>query len=380
MAVITERKEVKTKRKDYSKGNKKSKQSKTIILSFFILSIIVSSGCLDTNLFESSTTYEESPIQISYDFTYGYNVNLTGSGEATVLYQEYLPQSKEGVMYSIDVTPHQYQQKEYNTNKLITWNQSIQDEYNQSYFIGFSILQNPIIIADLTGENALTINEIHTLHPDITATYCHSLGNETQTIIDPENPLLSTLAQSLNENAGDSNAFIIGKQLFAWLKNHTSYEKHKRYQPQAAITTYETGVGDCDDLTYLYLSLCKAAGIPSRYIKGYLVSNNSAVPHVWAEIFVGTSVSQTGWIPVECAGTGSSTSEIHNNYGIEDVQHIRLCIDDGTNETFQNLTNPLQIRYEQSLDVNINRVEIISNYTVLSTKQLTIKNNQRSYE
>src|SRR6056297_501587 len=103
MAVITERKEVKAKRKDYSKGNKKSKQTKTIILSFFILSIIVSSGCLDTPLFESSTTYEESPIQISYDFTYGYNVNLTGFGEATVLYQEYLPQSKEGILHSIDV-------------------------------------------------------------------------------------------------------------------------------------------------------------------------------------------------------------------------------------------------------------------------------------
>ncbi len=380
MAVITERKEVKQKRKDYLKGNIKSKRNQTILLSFFILSITVSSGCLETNLFESSTTYEESPVQITYDFTYGYTINLTGMGEANVFYQEYLPQSKEGIIYSVDIIPNKYQQKEHNTNKLITWNQSIQDEYNQSYFIRSSILQNPIIIDDLTGENALTIDEIHLLHPEITATYCHSLGNETQTIIDPKNPLISTLAQSLNKNNGESNAFILGKQLFSWLKNHTSYEKHQTYQPQPALTTYETGVGDCDDLTYLYLSLCKAVGIPSRYIKGYLISNNTAVPHVWAELFVGPKVSETGWIPVECAGTGSSTSEIHNNYGIEDVQHIRLCIDDGTNETFQNLTNPLQIRYEQSLEVNINRVEIITNYTVLSSKQLIIKNNERSFE
>ena len=380
MAVITERKEVKQKRKDYLKGNIKSKRNQTILLSFFILSITVSSGCLETNLFESSTTYEESPVQISYDFTYGYTINLTGMGEANVFYQEYLPQSNKGIIYSVDIIPNQYQQKEHNTNKLIIWNQSIQDEYNQSYFIRSSILQNPIIIEDLTGKNALTIDEIHLLHPEITATYCHSLGNETQTIIDPKNPLISTLAQSLNKNSDESNAFILGKQLFSWLKNHTSYEKHQTYQPQPALTTYETGVGDCDDLTYLYLSLCKAVGIPSRYIKGYLISNNTAVPHVWAELFVGPKVSETGWIPVECAGTGSSTSEIHNNYGIEDVQHIRLCIDDGTNETFQNLTNPLQIRYEQSLEVNINRVEIITNYTVLSSKQLIIKNNERSFE
>lgn len=380
MAVITEGKEVKQKRKDYLKGNIKSNRNRTILLSFFILSITVSSGCLETNLFESSTTYEESPVQISYDFTYGYTINLTGMGEANVFYQEYLPQSKEGIIYSVDIIPDQYKQKEQNTNKLIIWNQSIQNEYDQSYFIRSSILQNPVIIEDLTGKNALTIDEIHLLHPEITATYCHSLGNETQTIIDPKNPLISTLAESLNKNSDESNAFILGKQLFSWLKNHTSYEKHQTYQPQPALTTYETGVGDCDDLTYLYLSLCKAVGIPSRYIKGYLISNNTAVPHVWAELFVGPKVSETGWIPVECAGTGSSTSEIHNNYGIEDVQHIRLCIDDGTNETFQNLTNPLQIRYEQSLEVNINRVEIITNYTVLSSKQLIIKNNERSFE
>ncbi len=382
MAVIIERKEGKPKRKDYLAVDKTQihQQYKSILLSILFISIIVSSGCLDNNFFESKITYEKSPVQVSYDLSYGYQVNITGNGKATVFYQEYIPQSKQGTIYSIEINPFQQTQDQQNTNQLIIWNQTIQNTSNHTYQISSSIIQNPVLIEDLTGENALTIAQISEQYPEIVKSYCHSMGNETQTIINPNHPLLSTLAQTVKDQADTTNAFLLGKQLFSWLKNNTQYEKHGTYQPQPADETYEKGVGDCDDLTYLYLSLCKAVGIPSRYIKGYLISNNTAIPHVWAELFVGKEISENGWIPVECAGTGSSTSEIHNNYGVEDAQHIRLCVDDGTNETFQKLTNPLQIRYDQRLDVNINRVEQVNNYTILSSKQLIIKDNQRTFE
>lgn len=139
-------------------------------------------------------------------------------------------------------------------------------------------------------------------------------------------------------------------------------------------------MGDCDDLTYLYLSICKSIGLPSRYIKGYLISNTSAVPHVWAEIFVGTQISQTGWIPVECAGTGKTSSEIHNHFGFEDVHHLRLCTDDGTNETFQQLNNPLSVKYNENMDIDITRIETVENYSTTASAQLTIEENTRKFQ
>ncbi len=344
------------------------------------MSLFLCSGCIQHSVFSSKITYEASPVSISYDITYGYQIQTIGNGQATVHYEEYLPQIQNGLIQRIDTIPKTYDQINQSGNQLITWNQTIKDSSNQSFFVHTHILQQPILINDLSGNESLTLSEIQTRYPLLEEKYCQSLGNDTQVIIDPNHPTISLTAKNLNETLSTENAFSIGKHLFSFLKNHTTYEQHSSSQPQPAIVTYNTGLGDCDDLTYLYLSLCRSIGIPSRYVKGYLISNNSIVPHVWAEIFVGKDISESGWIPVECAGTGSYESEIHNHYGIEDCNHLRLCIDDGTNQTFQRLTNPINLRYETTVTISINRIDEINNYKILESKQLIVDKNNRYFE
>lgn len=382
MVVNIEQKEGKRIKKDYSKEGKKKNQihKKTVFLTLLVISLFLLSGCFNSSFFSSKITYESSAVTLSYDISYGYHINLSGKGEATVTYKEYLPQTNNGTHYFLTIEPEKKYENNQNGNKKIIWNQTLPQKTNQSYQITANIIQKPIVITDLTGKKALTLTEIHTKYPIITSSYTHSIGNKTQTIIHPNHPTLSTVAHTIKNNSKSTNAFLLGKNIFSWLKNNTEYEKHGTYHPQPAINTFSTGIGDCDDLTYLYLSLCRAIKLPCRYIKGYIISNTTAVPHVWAEIFVGKQLSKSGWIPVECAGTGSCKSEIHNHYGIEDVQHLRLCIDDGSNETFQELTNPLQVKYDQTAKINISRFESIKNYSVLSSKKLTIKNNHRMYE
>ncbi len=375
-------KEGKHQKKDYSKGNKRrdTDVTKQIFFSFFIVTVILISGCIDTPFFSSRITYEESPVQLSYKISYGYYVNLSGTGIATVHYTEYIPRSLNGTVYFVTTHPAKEIDKKENGNELVIWNQTISDLSNQSFSVTAHIIQEPFIISDVSGKSSLTIEEIHRNHPNITESYSHSLGNDTHTIIDPYHPVIHQQAQTLKNTAGTTNAFLVGKHIFSWLKNHTTYTLHMNNQPQPAVITYEKGTGDCDDLSYLYLSLCRAAGIPSRYIKGYLINETSAVSHVWAELFVGKDLSSTGWIPVECAGTGELNSEIHNHYGLEDVNHLRLLVDDGTNETFNRLTNPFSIRYEPTLEVTISRFETIQNYSILSTSNLIIEKNTRKYE
>jgi hypothetical protein len=367
----------KQKRKDYSKGNKKH-----IFLSLFLISLLTISGCinLENSFFTSKTTYEQEPIQITYEINYGYQINITGNGSATVTYQEYLPQTPNGEVYFESINPIEQNEKITDNNHKIFWNQSLGNTINQSYTINAHIIQNPIITSDLTGKKSLTLQQIKTMHPAIYNTYCKKMGNQTTTFIDPTNPRINSIGQQILSSTNTQNAFLLGKQVFSWLKNNTMYQKHKTYQPQPAITTYNSGMGDCDDLTYLYLSICRSIGLPSRYIKGYLISNDSAIPHVWAEIFVGTQISQTGWIPVECAGTGKTSSEIHNHYGLEDVHHLRLYTDDGTNETFQQLNNPLSVKYNENMDINITRIETVENYATTTSAQLTIEENTRKYQ
>ena len=73
---------------------------------------------------------------------------------------------------------------------------------------------------------------------------------------------------------------------------------------QYAVTTRQVGplealeLGYGDDFSYatLFVSLCRAAGVPARLVGGVVVPDDrSAYPHFWAEFFI----PAFGWFPVD---------------------------------------------------------------------------------
>ena len=148
---------------------------------------------------------------------------------------------------------------------------------------------------------------------------------------------------------------------------------------QRAITTYQLRKGDCDDLSFLYISLCRSVGIPARLISGFLLQqvedSVSIVRHAWAEVFVGATITSDGWIPVECAGNANTDikNEINQNFGVEDIYHLRLFVDNGSNESLNvSISPPLEAYYISGLDVDIQDFIVINNYIVLEPKELYI--------
>ena len=173
-----------------------------------------------------------------------------------------------------------------------------------------------------------------------------------------------------------------------WLKENTRYEKHEEDKalPQPANLTYELRSGDCDDLSYLYISLCRAVGIPARLIRGFLIKEDingsvNVFPHAWTEVFVGGNLGDNGWIPVECAGSGGSVkADVHQNFGLEDCFHLRLFVDDGSNESLNISSSGPQVFYEQGMQVDMFSFAMITGYESLLSKKLVVtKNNIRSY-
>jgi transglutaminase-like putative cysteine protease len=57
------------------------------------------------------------------------------------------------------------------------------------------------------------------------------------------------------------------------------------------------GAGVCQDMTHVFLAACRAAGLPARYISGYLLDepDHAASSHAWAE----------AWIPEANRGAGA---------------------------------------------------------------------------
>jgi transglutaminase-like putative cysteine protease len=75
-------------------------------------------------------------------------------------------------------------------------------------------------------------------------------------------------------------------------------------------------VGVCDELTNLFISLNRAAGIPARFVSGYAYTELDAfktnwVPHAWAEVYF----PEYGWVSYDVT---------YGQYGFLDSGHVKM--------------------------------------------------------
>jgi hypothetical protein len=293
---------------------------KLILISIFTFIIIILSGCTDLQISNGNIIYENHPTKISYIIEYGYFVNITGKGNFNIIYNCDIPKILLGNITILSVLyNNEYSEKIIANNSFISWNI---DDYNKNdYKLGIKvrIQSESFLISDISGINADTIQELKINHNEIIEKYCNSQSNETTIFIDVENLQIIDIANLIMNTTGSNNSLIIAKELFKWLKENIKYQKHtinKNIQP--ASITIQKKSGDCDDISFLYISLCRAIKIPARFIRGYLIEQNNneinIIPHAWVEVFVGDDIGNNGWVPIECAGNSNIETEIHQNY------------------------------------------------------------------
>jgi transglutaminase-like putative cysteine protease len=86
---------------------------------------------------------------------------------------------------------------------------------------------------------------------------------------------------------------------------------------QRSSWVLENKRGVCDEITNLFISLNRAAGIPTRFVSGVAYTNledvfgTSWVPHAWAEVYY----PGIGWIPYDVT---------YGQYGFLDAGHIKF--------------------------------------------------------
>jgi transglutaminase-like putative cysteine protease len=358
--------------------------------SFFVLCILVPvvmlSGC---EMIFPPVTYESTPTRISYDLSYGYRVNTTGTGRYELTYFCDTPEVLIGtatysLLYSTD-----YQTKNLFNNTVIHWNISGKNAKTFELGITTKIEVESYLVADLNGKDALTIRQIHDSYPKIMTQYTRLQANETTRFIDPADPDIRTIAEAVYTNEQTNNSFLVAKSLFSWLKQNIAYQIHPDERVvRSASVTLSNKQGDCDDISFLYISLCRALDIPARFIRGYLITkgiNNSvtATAHAWTEVFVGQPGSLNGWIPIECACcTDSLVTDINQNFGVESAYHLRLFTDDGSNASLaSSLSGISYITHEPNTTIALESFAQISNYQELESKKLIItEKNNRYYE
>jgi len=354
-----------------------------------VILIVCLSGCFElTNINDGSITYQAHPTKVSYTISYGYYVNLSGTGDFDLKYDCFLPADYKSLVTFLPLYNQSYELKTIEYNKFYKWN--IQDNGNNRYTLGAiaDIESESTLIYDLNGNQAASILEIQNNYPNIYSQFTKAQSDDGIIYVDPDNPIFKSIVENAIVEVGNNNSFLIAKQLFIWLKQNTNYQTHGSDggNIQPASVTYDYKTGDCDDLSVLYISLCRSAGIPARFIRGYLIEQNynnfAVVAHAWAEIFVGGNIGNNGWVPVECACESENIdTQINQNFGVETIGHLRIYTGYGTNDSFNRSMSGPSIKYSENLNVKMESFIDVKNYVILEEKELVVdKDNYRSYQ
>jgi transglutaminase-like putative cysteine protease len=110
-----------------------------------------------------------------------------------------------------------------------------------------------------------------------------------------EHPVIQ---KALKEAVGDEkNPYWMARKIFNHIIAKMYYEMTGGWN--TAPTVLERGNGSCSEYTFVFISMCRAAGIPARYVGSVVVRGETAsmddVFHRWAEIYM----PGYGWIPVD---------------------------------------------------------------------------------
>ncbi len=118
-------------------------------------------------------------------------------------------------------------------------------------------------------------------------------GKEMQEYLSPT-PFIQSADPTLRRQA----EAIIGEERTAlgavtliqqWV--YRSIEKKPTLSIPSALDVLKLKVGDCNEHTVLFVALCRAAGIPSRFCAGLVYNQGSFYYHAWSEVFAGRWVS-----------------------------------------------------------------------------------------
>lgn len=122
-----------------------------------------------------------------------------------------------------------------------------------------------------------------------------------------------TIQNAVKEALGDeTNPYWMMRKIFRYIIDHMHYERVGGWN--IAPTVLERGNGSCSEYSFVFISMCRAAGLPARYAgsiaqRGDLASEDE-VFHRWCEVYL----PKVGWVPVDPSGGDQKTPQGQANY------------------------------------------------------------------
>jgi sugar lactone lactonase YvrE len=106
---------------------------------------------------------------------------------------------------------------------------------------------------------------------------------------------------------GERRPLHMVRKISRYLGEHMEYELAGGWN--IAPTVIDRGTGSCSEYTFVFIAMCRAAGIPARYAGAIVVRGDAAstddVFHRWAEVWL----PGYGWVPVDAQAADKPTPE-----------------------------------------------------------------------
>jgi transglutaminase-like putative cysteine protease/sugar lactone lactonase YvrE len=172
-------------------------------------------------------------------------------------------------------------------------------------------IQNVISVVDATVYETRyfifpdKVGSLKKIPKDIAALYLEN--NEKYQVDHP------VIQDALNKCVGEEkNPYWIARKIFNYLIENMYYEMVGGWNTAPTVLT--RGNGSCSEYTFVYTAMCRAAGLPARYVGSVVVRNDDAsmddVFHRWAEVYL----PNYGWIPVDPSGGDNEQPRDQANY------------------------------------------------------------------
>lgn len=154
------------------------------------------------------------------------------------------------------------------------------------------------IIARYTTQVAmwdLTEMSVYASRPEAAAQQADYFGEGFG--IEPSHPDVQAVVDEVVTS--EMNTLEASWALFNWMFEELEYTEDRltRDDLLTASETIQNQGGVCRDLAALFVSLARAAGIPSRLVTGYLAGDVNGF-HAWVEVFA-PSPGQEPWVPID---------------------------------------------------------------------------------
>ncbi|MGC9044189.1 MAG: transglutaminase domain-containing protein [Myxococcota bacterium] len=112
------------------------------------------------------------------------------------------------------------------------------------------------------------------------------------------NPIIQNAVKEAVQD--EKNPYWIARRIYKYVQDKMYYELSGGWN--IAPTVLKRGSGSCSEYSFVYIAMCRAAGIPTRFAGSVVIRGDDTsyddVFHRWVEIYL----PNYGWIPVDPSG------------------------------------------------------------------------------